>query len=220
MQWVVEACRRAKSLDDVIVATDDRRIADAVESFGGKAAMTRPDHPSGTDRIAEAAAPADDDIVINIQGDEPLVDPALIDSLAERMKSGPEWDMATAVSPLDSIEDLNAKSVVKVVLSRDGAALYFSRLPIPCNRDSAPDLQSGLYVRHLGIYAYRGAFLKRFTAEKPCALEQTEKLEQLRALWMGARIAVVRVKDPAVGVDTPEDAVRIEKVLRERGFAE
>ena len=219
VQWVVEACRRAKRLDDVIVATDDERIASAVESFGGKAAMTRPDHPSGTDRIAEAAHADDCDIVVNIQGDEPLMDPALVDSLAERLASDPSWDMATAVSPLDSLDDLNAKTVVKAVVARDGAALYFSRLPIPCNRDAAPDLSSGLYVRHLGIYAYRGAFLKRFVAEKPCALEQAEKLEQLRALWMGARIAVVRTRDPAVGVDTPEDAVRIEKIMEERGMA-
>ena len=218
--WVAEACRKAKSLDETIVATDDRRIADAVEAAGVRAVMTRPDHPSGTDRIAEAARAEDGDIVVNIQGDEPLIDPALIDRLAGRLRDDPSWDMATAVSPLDSPEDLAAKSVVKVVTARDGAALYFSRLPIPCNRDSAPDLSAGLYVRHLGIYAYRGAFLKRFVAEKPCALETTEKLEQLRALWMGARIATVRVDDPAVGVDTPEDAVRIEKIIRERGLAQ
>lgn len=219
VQWVVEACRRARRLDEVIVATDDARIAAAVESFGGKAAMTRPDHPSGTDRIAEAAHAEDGDIVVNIQGDEPLIDPALVDSLAERLAADPSWDMATAVSPLKSPEDLYAKTVVKAVVARDGAALYFSRLPIPCNRDSAPDLSSGLYVRHLGIYAYRGAFLKKFVAEKPCALEQTEKLEQLRALWMGGRIAVVATDDPAVGVDTPEDAARIESIMRERGIA-
>lgn len=219
VQWVVEACRRAKSLDETIVATDDERIARAVAAFGGKAVMTRPDHPSGTDRIAEAANAGDDDIVVNIQGDEPLIDPALVDALAGRLASDPSWDMATAVSPLKTAADLEAKSVVKVVVARDGAALYFSRLPIPCNRDSAPDLDSGLYVRHLGIYAYRGSFLKKFVSENPCALEQTEKLEQLRALWMGARIAVIRTDDPAVGVDTPEDAVRIEAIMKERGMA-
>ena len=179
--------------------------------------MTPSDLPSGTDRVARAASPvADDDIVINIQGDEPLIDPALIDRLAGRLRDDPSWDMATAVSPLDSPEDLAAKSVVKVVTARDGAALYFSRLPIPCNRDSAPDLASGLFVRHLGIYAYRGEFLKRYIAEPPCALERTEKLEQLRALWMGAKIAVVRTEDEGVGVDTPEDAARVEKLLAMR----
>jgi 3-deoxy-manno-octulosonate cytidylyltransferase (CMP-KDO synthetase) len=106
--------------------------------------------------------------------------------------------------------------VVKVVLDRDDGALYFSRAPIPCDRDNEPDLASGLYVRHLGIYAYRGAFLRRYIAEAPCDLEKTEKLEQLRALWMGAKIAVVRTEDEGVGVDTPEDAKRVEKILAER----
>jgi 3-deoxy-manno-octulosonate cytidylyltransferase (CMP-KDO synthetase) len=106
--------------------------------------------------------------------------------------------------------------VVKVVLDRDDGALYFSRAPIPCDRDKAPDLAGGLYVRHLGIYAYRGSFLRRYVAEAPCALERTEKLEQLRALWMGARIAVVRTRDEGVGVDTPEDAARVERILLER----
>lgn len=219
VQWVVEACQRAKRLDDVIVATDDKRIFDAVTAFGGKAAMTRADHPSGTDRVAEAAKAGPDDIVINIQGDEPLIDPKLVDALAEKMASDKKWDMATAVAPIHALADLDAKTVVKVVLARDGGALYFSRLPIPCDRDHAPDLSTGLYVRHLGIYAYRGSFLKKFISEKPCALEQTEKLEQLRALWMGGKIAVIRTEDPAVGVDTPADAARIEKIMRAKGLA-
>ena len=112
--------------------------------------------------------------------------------------------------------DFAAKTVVKVVLDRDDGALYFSRAPIPCDRDHEPDLSSGLFVRHLGIYAYRGAFLRRYVAEPPCALEKTEKLEQLRALWMGAKIAVVRTEDEGVGVDTPEDAERVEKLLLSR----
>ena len=215
--WVVEAVRKAKSLDEVMVATDDARIADAVAAFGGKAVMTPSDLPSGTDRIACAAGDfADDDILVNIQGDEPLIDPALIDELALKLRLDAKWDMATAVTPIRRHEDLDAKTVVKVVLDRDDGALYFSRLPIPCNRDHEPDLASGLYVRHLGIYAYRGAFLRRYIAEKPCALEQTEKLEQLRALWMGAKIAVIRTEDEGVGVDTPEDAVRVEALLAQR----
>ena len=117
---------------------------------------------------------------------------------------------------MKSAADLAASTVVKVVLDRDGGALYFSRAPIPFRRDGEPDLASGLYVRHLGIYAYRGGFLKRYVAEPPCALEETEKLEQLRALWMGAKIAVVRTEDDGVGVDTPEDAKRVEAVLIER----
>ena len=220
--WVVEAVKLAKRLDDAIVATDDERIAAAVAECGGKAVMTPSELPSGTDRIACAARIvcggdfADDDILVNIQGDEPLVDPALIDALAEKLAGDAQWDMATAVTSIKRAGDLAAKSVVKVVTARDGAALYFSRAQIPCDRDNPPDLESGLYVRHLGIYAYRGRFLKRYVAEPPCGLEKTEKLEQLRALWMGARIAVLRTEDQGVGVDTPEDALRIEPLLLER----
>ena len=215
--WVVEAVKKAKTLDDVIVATDDDRIVSAVEAHGGRAVMTPSELPSGTDRIACAAGDfADDDILVNIQGDEPLISPDLIDALVGRMKEGAKWDMATAVTPIKSLDDLNAKTVVKVVLDRDDGALYFSRAPIPCDRDHVPDIASGLWVRHLGIYAYRGAFLKKYISEPPCDLEKTEKLEQLRALWMGAKIAVIRTDDEGVGVDTPEDAVRIEAILRAR----
>lgn len=215
--WVVDAVKKAKSLDDVIVATDDLRIRDAVEAHGGRAVMTPSELPSGTDRIACAVGDfADDDILVNIQGDEPLIDPGLIDNLVARMKSDLKWDMATAVSPIRKACDLAAKTVVKVVLDRDDGALYFSRCPIPCDRDHEPDLAGGLYVRHLGIYAYRGSFLKRYIAEPPCALELTEKLEQLRALWMGGKIAVIRTEDQGVGVDTPEDAERVAKILESR----
>jgi 3-deoxy-manno-octulosonate cytidylyltransferase (CMP-KDO synthetase) len=214
----VDAVKKAKQLDEVLVATDDERIAKVVAEYGGKAVMTPSELPSGTDRIAVAAGEfADEDILVNIQGDEPLIDPSLIDSLVEKLKTDSRWSMATAATPILTAEDLAAKSVVKIVLDRDDGALYFSRSPIPCNRDSDADLSSGLYVRHLGIYAYRGAFLRKFISEKPCALENTEKLEQLRALWMGAKIAVVRTEDTGVGVDTPEDAVRVERILRERG---
>ena len=215
--WVVDAVKKAQSLDDVIVATDDERIVAAVEAHGGKAVMTPSELPSGTDRIACAAGDfADDDILVNIPGDEPLSDPDIIDRLVARMKEGERWDMATAVTPIRNAGDLAAKSVVKVVLDRDDGALYFSRCPIPCDRDSEPDLSSGLYVRHLGIYAYRGGFLKKYISEPPCALECTEKLEQLRALWMGGKIAVIRTEDEGIGVDTPEDAARVEAMLLKR----
>ena len=148
--WVVEAAKRAKRLDKVIVATDDQRIADAVSPHC-QAVMTASDLPSGTDRVAVAAKAGPQDIVINIQGDEPLMDPALIDALADRMiRTGEE--MATAACPIQSLDQLNARTVVKVVLRNDDSALYFSRLPIPCRRDGEPDLASGLYWRHLGIY--------------------------------------------------------------------
>lgn len=215
--WVVEAVKKATSLDDVLVATDDERIVKAVEDYGGKAVMTPSELPSGTDRIACAAGDfADDDILVNIQGDEPLIDPKLIDELVAKLKNDTRWSMATAVTPIKSSADFAAKSVVKVVLDRDDGALYFSRAPIPCDRDNESDINSGLYVRHLGIYAYRGEFLRRYIAEKPCALEMTEKLEQLRALWMGAKIAVVRTNDEGVGVDTPEDAERVAAILASR----
>ena len=212
VQWVVEAVKRARLLDEVLVATDDQRIAEAVRGFA-KVAMTRSDHPSGTDRVAEAAQAKDDDIVINIQGDEPLINPDLIDALAARMKADPGWAMATAACPIRTQRDLEARTVVKVVLARDGGALYFSRLPIPCRRDGDPDLSSGLYLRHLGIYAYRGAFLKRLVSEAPCALEKTESLEQLRALYLGGRIAVIQTEELGVGVDTPEDVPVVERIL-------
>lgn len=220
--WVVEAVKKARGLDAVLVATDDPRIVAAVEQYGGAAVMTPSELPSGTDRIACAAKNFlgcdfdDDDILVNIQGDELLIDPKLVEALAQKLKDDPRWSMATAVTPIRSAADLAARSVVKVVLDRDDGAMYFSRAPIPCDRDSAPDLAGGLYVRHLGIYAYRGGFLKRYIAEPPCALEKTEKLEQLRALWMGAKIAVVKTEDEGVGVDTPEDAERVAKLLADR----
>lgn len=215
--WVVDAVKKATTLDEVIVATDDERIAAAVQQYGGRAVMTPSELPSGTDRIAVAAGDfADDDILVNIQGDEPLIDPKLIDELVEKLKGDERWSMATAVTPIKSAADLAAKTVVKVVLDRDDGAMYFSRAPIPCDRDNEADLASGLYVRHLGIYAYRGAFLRKYVAEKPCAVEMTEKLEQLRALWMGAKIAVVKTDDEGIGVDTPEDAKRVEMILHER----
>lgn len=216
--WVVEAVKKAKTLDEVLVATDDERIVAAVEKFGGKAVMTPSELPSGTDRIACAAGDfADEDILVNIQGDEPLIDPDLIDRLVAKLRDDRQWSMATAVTPIKSISDLNAKSVVKVVLDRNDGALYFSRSAIPCDRDHEPDLTNGIYVRHLGIYAYRGDFLRSFVKEPPCVLEQTEKLEQLRALWMGAKIAVVKTDDEGIGVDTREDAERVERILIERG---
>ncbi|MCL2104996.1 MAG: 3-deoxy-manno-octulosonate cytidylyltransferase [Kiritimatiellaeota bacterium] len=218
VQWVVESARQARLLDELIVATDDGRIAEAVQGLT-RVVMTRPDHPSGTDRVAEAADAGDDDIVINIQGDEPLISPSLIDALAKRMTSSTGWAMATAACPIRSLLDLEAQTVVKVVVAQDGGALYFSRLPIPCQRDGAPDLWGGLYLRHVGIYAYRGDFLKRLVAEPPCALEKAECLEQLRALYLGGRIAVIQTDEPGIGVDTPHDVATVEKLLRATGRA-
>lgn len=219
VRWVVEASLRAESLDEVIVATDDERIADAVGNSGARVVMTSPGHPSGTDRVAEAADAGDDDIVVNIQGDEPLIAPELIDAVASKLAGDDFYDMSTACTPIRAAEDLLSPTVVKVVLDSNDGALYFSRLPIPFRRDGEQDLSSGLYMRHIGIYGYRGAFLKKMVAEPPCLLEQTESLEQLRAMWIGGRISVVRTEEVGVGVDRPEDVEIVERIMRERGLA-
>lgn len=215
--WVVEAVSNATMVEEVVVAADDSRILDAAEDAGARGIMTRDDHPSGTDRVAEACAFADaGDVVINIQGDEPLIDPALVDLLAREM-SDRSRDMATAAAPIKSLEDLESPNVVKVVCAADGTALYFSRSPIPHCRDSAPDVHSGLFWRHIGIYAYRCEFLQRLVATLPCELELTEKLEQLRALHIGASMAVLRVEDTGMGVDTPGDLARVSRLMAAKG---
>ena len=219
VRWVAEACLRAKTLDEVIVATDDERIAAAVEGTGARAVMTPSDLPSGTDRVAAAANAAPDDVVVNIQGDEPLIDPALIDRVASVLRDDPALAMSTACAPIRSADELAAPTVVKVVLAANGDALYFSRLPIPFRRDGAPDLSSGLYRRHIGIYGYRGAFLREFVAAPPCPLEKCESLEQLRALHLGARIRVVETDELGIGVDRPEDVATVEALIRQRGLA-
>jgi 3-deoxy-manno-octulosonate cytidylyltransferase (CMP-KDO synthetase) len=214
IQRVAEQAVKAKSLSAVLIATDDPRILDAVASFkisGVKAVMTRADHPSGTDRIAEAVAGESCDTVINIQGDEPLIDPILIDRLAGIMASG-DWDMATAAAPIREEEDLNNPSVVKAVFARDGKALYFSRSVIPHVRDAGTDA-AGAHWRHIGIYAYRRDYLLKLVAEPPCRLENLEKLEQLRALYIGCRMNVLQVEEFGIGVDTPEDILKLEKML-------
>ena len=219
VRWVAEACLRAKTLDEVIVATDDERIAAAVEGTGARAVMTPSALPSGTDRVAVAANAGPDDIVVNIQGDEPLIDPALIDRVASVLRDNPALAMSTACAPIRTADELAAPTVVKVVLAANGDALYFSRLPIPFRRDGDPDLASGLYRRHIGIYGYRGAFLREFVAAPPCPLEKCESLEQLRALHLGARIRVVETDELGIGVDRPEDVPVVEALLRERGMA-
>jgi 3-deoxy-manno-octulosonate cytidylyltransferase (CMP-KDO synthetase) len=212
IQHVWERCKRCSKLDDVIVATDDDRILAAVEAFGGKAVMTSPDHPTGTDRIAEAlrAMPRATHIV-NIQGDEPLIDPALIDELAETMAKDPTLDMATAANPLDPSDPaVSDPNVVKVVTALDGRALYFSRSPLPFFRNAVDGLP---VLRHKGIYAYSRSFIERFVTWPPSPLERAESLEQLRALENGASIKVLLTEDTSPGVDTPAQALEIERLL-------
>jgi 3-deoxy-manno-octulosonate cytidylyltransferase (CMP-KDO synthetase) len=212
IRHVWERCRRCSRLDEILVATDDARIFEAVGNFGGTAVMTSPDHSTGTDRIAEAvrAVPAATHIV-NIQGDEPLIDPVLIDKLAAAMLADASLDMATAANPLDPADPAVADpNVVKVVLSRNGRALYFSRSPLPYFRNAVDGLA---VLRHKGIYAYTRAFLEKFVTWPPSPLEQAESLEQLRALENGASILVLETDDASPGVDTPAQALEIERIL-------
>jgi len=207
---VVRVCERARAGGalDVTVATDDERILEAVERHGFRAMMTRPGHPSGTDRIAEAAVAlglGDADLVVNVQGDEPLIAPALIAQVAGALVRDPGASMATACHPVRDEAAIASPNVVKVVLDAAGRALYFSRSRIPYPRE--PD---GVWYRHTGIYAYRNGFLQRFARLAPAPAERTESLEQLRALWHGHRIAVaVSAEDIAPGVDTPADLERV-----------
>ena len=212
IQHVWERCQGAKLLSQIIVATDDQRIADAVIAFGGKPVMTSTDHPTGTDRLAEAAkAIPEATHIINIQGDEPLIDPTLIDELAQALIDDPALHMVTAANQLDpadpSIADPN---VVKTVLKANGHALYFSRSPLPYFRDAVPGLS---VLRHKGIYGYRRDFLETFVTWPPSPLELAESLEQLRALENGANIRVLTTSDTSPGVDTPEQAAEIERII-------
>ncbi|BCX50274.1 3-deoxy-manno-octulosonate cytidylyltransferase [Haloferula helveola] len=212
IQHVWERCRQCSRLDDLLVATDDDRILAAAEGFGARAVMTSPDHPTGTDRLAEAVAGLPDAThIVNIQGDEPLIDPALVDELAATMAGDPELDMATAANPLDPADPAVADpNVVKVVISLSGRALYFSRSPLPYFRNPVDGLA---VLRHKGIYAYRRSFLERFVTWPPSPLERAESLEQLRALENGASIKVLPTDDTSPGVDTPEQADHIERLL-------
>lgn len=219
VQWVYERARQARTLDRVIVATDDARIEDAVRSFGGEVVMTRTDHPSGTDRIAEAVAGIAADVVVNVQGDEPLIDPALIDQVAATLRDDASWDMATAACPITQDDDVRNPAVVKVVWGAQRQALYFSRAAIPFVRDGSPGAASGLYWRHIGIYGYRRAFLQKLVQAPPCALEQAERLEQLRALDLGCRMKVLSTQRAGLGVDTPDDVPKAEAALRAAGLA-
>jgi 3-deoxy-manno-octulosonate cytidylyltransferase (CMP-KDO synthetase) len=214
IQRVVEQCRQAKSLTEIIVATDDPRIAACAREFC-RVEMTRADHPSGSDRIAEVAVRVPCDAVVNIQGDEPLIDPAVIDAVAGALS---EQEMSTAATAIRNPEEYDNPNFVKVVVNAAGCALYFSRRTIPYLREAASgsvseQLAAFPFLKHLGIYGYRRETLLRLVKFPLSPLEQAEKLEQLRALENGIQIAVVRVEYDSVGVDVPEDVARVEKLL-------
>ena len=217
IQHVIERCKGAKSLSEVIVATDDARIQKAVRGFC-KVEMTSGDHPSGTDRIAEVVARSSCDAAVNIQGDEPLIDPAVIDLVAKRLGDSP---MSTAAARIRDAAEYENPNVVKVVVNSAGRALYFSRRTIPFVRDAAntsvsEQLAAFPFLKHLGIYGYRRETLLRLVKFPVSPLEQAERLEQLRALENGIEIAVSIVGYDGIGVDTPADAARVERILQSK----
>src|ERR1041384_54088 len=218
IQHVVERCQQARSISEVIVATDDTRIWEVAQNFC-RAEMTRPDHPSGSDRIAEVAARCDCDAIVNIQGDEPLIESAVIDTVAGALRID---EMSTAATLIRNPEEYDNPNVVKVVADTAGRALYFSRRTVPYLREAASrsvseQLAAFPFLKNLGIYGYRRETLLRLVKFPVSPLEAAEKLEQLRALENGIQIAVVKVDYDSVGVDVPEDVARVEKILSNRG---
>lgn len=214
----------ASGAEEVVIATDDPRIREAAEDFGATVCMTAATHLSGTDRLAEVASRRgwpDQDIIVNLQGDEPLMSPALIRQMAVDMDAHPAAGISTACARICTIHEVFEPSLVKVVMDAQGYALYFSRAPIPYHRDafakSKDHMPAGAdYFRHIGLYAYRAEVLRRYPRLPSCMLEQTEALEQLRALWNGIRIHVHEtVEAPPVGVDTEQDLARVEALLND-----
>lgn len=217
VQHVYERTAKAGLIDEVIVATDDERIAAAVQAFGGRVEMTGRHHETGTDRLAEVAGRIDSDIIVNVQGDEPLIEPAMIDQAIKPLVDDPQVMMGTLKSQIRTLHDFLSPNVVKVVTDLKGFALYFSRSPMPNFRDKWQDMKdekftSGtiLSYKHVGLYVYRREFLLEYSAMAPTSLEMAEKLEQLRVLENGYRIKVVETEYETIGVDTPGD---LEKVL-------
>jgi len=218
IQHVYERAVRVPNIDTVIVATDDPRIEAAVRSFGGTVAMTRRDHPTGTDRVAEVARGLAVDAVINVQGDEPLVEPATLELLVRLLHDNAAAPMATLGTPIRSLEQWQNPNCVKVVTDEAGRALYFSRSPIPFVRDCQPDFAArpARFLQHLGVYAYRKEFLLQMSSLRPSALEQSEKLEQLRVLAAGYAIQLGIVGESSIGVDTYDDYQRFVQIYRQR----
>lgn len=209
IEYVWRQAKKSRMLSEVMIACDDDRISKAAAEFGAKAVMTAKDHESGTDRIAEAVANIPVEVVVNIQGDEPLIDPEVIDNLAKALLDDPKLAMATVIKRLDKEEDLGNPNIVKTVIDGQHNALYFSRAAIPYNR-AQKSFAAVKYYKHLGLYAYRKSFLMKFKDLPVSKLEQTEKLEQLRVLEAGYKIRTVETTHETIGVDTPEDLKKVE----------
>lgn len=214
LQWVIEGSKSSRKLQEVWVATDHDEIADLARGLGVKVVMTAPDLPTGSDRVYEAVRHEAVDVVVNIQGDEPLITGELLDQLVAPLLADPSLPMATLGRPLKP-GDLESRTTAKIVLNRHGDALYFSRLPIPYSKLAvdAP-LPEAVCLKHIGLYAFRKNFLAEFCGQTPTPLELAEGLEQLRALYLGARIRVVQVEHESWGVDTPDDVAKVEAILK------
>jgi 3-deoxy-manno-octulosonate cytidylyltransferase (CMP-KDO synthetase) len=211
IEWVYRRAQQIGGAGELLVATDDGRIAEAVESFGGNVTMTSGNHATGTDRVAEIAATKPYDIVVNLQGDEPVFDPALVEEMADRLSADPGIDIVTACHAIDSHEEFRNPNVVKVVAGKNGRVLYFSRSPVP--HGVFEGARPGQAYRHVGVYAFRKDALLRFARLDRTPLEQSESLEQLRALENGMNMAVVTTDSHTVGVDVPDDVKKVEKEL-------
>jgi len=213
IQRVYERAKMARRVGRVIVATDDERIVKAVETFGGEARMTRPDHRTGTERVAEVAAHVEGDVFVNVQGDEPLLDPVAVDTAVDALLGDPPAAIATVATPIKIPADIMDPNVVKVILDFDDNALYFSRAPIPWVRDTAGKIQVR-HLKHLGLYVFQRDALLEYPTLPQGELERIEQLEQLRWLENGWKIRVAEVAHDAVSVDVPEDVARVEKLLQ------
>ena len=216
IRWVIEGAQKSKKLGEVWVATDDSRIADVAKSSGAKVAMTDSALASGTDRIWAATQNIDCDLVVNIQGDEPLITGELIDSLVGALENDPEVEMATLAHPI-SAADLASENCVKVIVDQKGNGIYFSRFPIPYSREKFENAQRKAVLKHIGMYGYRKTFLGKFCAAPQAEIELAESLEQLRALFLGAKIKVVQVQERSWGVDTPADLLAVEEQIARLG---
>jgi len=213
VQHVYERAKQAQTVHRVVVATDDQRIVDAVKAFGGESRMTRADHRTGTERIAEVAVHEPGDVFVNVQGDEPLIDPVAIDTAVGALLEEPQAQIATVATPIRHAGDIMDPNVVKTVLDFDGNALYFSRAPIPWIRDTQQKLHVK-YWKHLGLYVFQREALLEYSTLPQGELEKIEQLEQLRWLENGWKIRVAEVAHDAVSVDVPEDVARVEKLMQ------